>query len=116
MLDLSRFDALEWDDEEDEAGNWAHCSRAGHLGADPGRVLSQVLREEPVEFTMEVRTAEFSVVGPDASWSRYWVVLLDTSSRRGDWLRPVTGWAAGPNAMAAWRAGRPGGTGKVWLT
>jgi hypothetical protein len=116
-LDLSGFEALEWDDERDENGNWAHCSRADHLGSNPERIVSEVLSEEPVEFTMEVRTAAFAVVGPDGSRSTFWVVLLDVSSRRGDFLRPVTGWQAGPKAMAAWREGRrSGGMDAVWLT
>ena len=115
-LDLSRYEAIDWDDDDDENGNLVHCGRPGRLCPNPQRVVYEVLSEEPVEFKMEVRTAEFAVVGPDRSTSTLWVVLLDTSHKRGDFLRPVTGWPATANARVAWLAGRrTGGTVAVWL-
>lgn len=94
-LDLSRFEAIDWDDDDDENGNLAHCRRPGHLGSN--------------------RTAQFAIVGPDRS-RHMWVVLLDVSHKRGDFLRPVTGWPASANARAVWLAERrTGGTLAVWL-
>jgi hypothetical protein len=114
-LDLSRYEDVDWDPEEQEDGNWQHCARPDRLGSRPDRVVDEVLRSEPVEFKMRVQTAEFSIVGPDVSTSSLWVVLFDTSHKRGDWLRPVTGWAATPRARQAWHAGRAGGTVRTWL-
>jgi hypothetical protein len=115
-LDLSRYEDVDWDPEEQEDGNWQHCARAEHLGPRPDRVVDEVLRCEPVELKMRVEHAEFSLVGPDVSTSSLWVVLFDTSHKRGDWLRPVTGWAAPPTARDAWHRGRSGGTVRTWLT
>jgi hypothetical protein len=51
-LDLSRFEDIDWDPEEQEDGNYQHCLRPGRLGPYPERVVDEVLSEEPVEFTM----------------------------------------------------------------
>lgn len=108
-LDLAYYQAIDWDPEEDPEGNLAHCARTGHLGPNPERVVFEVLSEEPVEFKMKVHTAEFAVVGPDRSRAAFWVILLDTSHKRGDFLRPVTGWPASRTERQAWVEGRRGG-------
>lgn len=110
-MDLGRFEAIEWDPEDDSEGNLAHCQRPDHLGSHAERIVHEVLTEDPVEIKFRVQTAEFAVVGPDRSRNRLWVVLFDTSRRRGDWLRPVTGWAAEAAEQRAWeqRRGTLGG-------
>lgn len=84
VLNLSWYHEIDWDSDEDPEGNLAHCQRPDHLGPEPERIVGEVLSEEPVEVKMRVQTAEFVVVGPDRSRSMWWVVLLDTSYKRGD--------------------------------
>lgn len=115
VLDLSQFEDVGWDPEEQEDGNWQHCTRPGHLGPRPERVVHEVLSGEPVEFKMTTHSAGFAIVGPDLSKSTLWVVLFVTSHKRGDFLRPVTGWAATRRAKQAWHRGRSGGSVKTWL-
>ena len=103
-LNLSRFEAIEWDDDDDADGNVAHCMRQDHL-PDPQRIVYEVLSESPVELKMRLTSAEFAIVGPDFGGA-YWVILLVASGRKGELLRPVTGWPAGKKARAAWNAGR----------
>jgi len=114
-VDLSRYDDIDWDEDDDPDGNLAHCRRAGRLGANAERVVAEVLSEEPVEIKMRLVTAEFSIVGPDRARAAIWVVLFDTSQKRGDWLRPVTGWRAEPEERQAWEMGRRGGGTEPWL-
>lgn len=114
-LDLSRFHAIDWDSDEDPNGNLAHCRQADHLGPNPSRVVAEVLSEEPVELKMRVVTAEFAIVGPNWSRSMWWVILFDTSHKRSDWLRPVTGWRAEPPERQEWGRGRRGGSVTPWL-
>ena len=109
MLDLGRYHEIDWDMEETLTATLVHCLRPDHLGPDPERIVGEVLSEEPVEIRMRVRTAEFAVVGPERARSMWWVVLLDTSHKRGDWLRPVTGWRAEAAERQAWEQGRRGG-------
>jgi len=108
-LDLSRYEDIEWDPEEDPNGNLAHCMRANHLGPEPEQIVYEVLSREPVEFEMPLKTAKYAIVGPEESSATLWVVLLDVSSRRDDWLRPITGWRARPAQEAAWHQRRRGG-------
>jgi hypothetical protein len=116
VLDLTRYHEIDWDSDDDPNGNLAHCLHPDHLGSEPERVVAEVLSEEPVEVKMRVRTAEFAIVGPDSTRSRWWVILFDTSHKRGDWLRPVTGWQANAAERQAWEQGRRGGTISPWLT
>ena len=81
-MNLTDFHGIDWDDEEDEDGNLAHCLRVDHLGPNPERVVHEVLSEEPVEIKYPVRTADIAVVGPDRSRTVLWVVLLSVSSER----------------------------------
>lgn len=77
------FEAIDWDDEEREGGNLVHC--LAH-GVDEC-VVDQVLRGEPVEIKMAVKSAEIALVGPDLGGTM-WTLLFDWSYKRGDWLRP----------------------------
>jgi hypothetical protein len=104
---LDRYEAIDWDPEDDPSGNLAHCQRPSHLGRFAEQVVHEVLTEEPYEIKYPVRTAEFAIVGPDRGRTRLWVVLFDTSWKRGDWLRPVTGWPAEQAERRAWE--RQGG-------
>lgn len=104
-LDLGRFEAIDWDEEEDGDGNLAHCLRHG---VDE-RVVEQVLGGRPVEVTMRLHTAEFAVVGPDLGGT-HWTILFDSSFKRGDWLRPITGWRATNTEIAEWRRAIGGAT------
>lgn len=100
-MKLSDFEAVDWDDEENEDGNLVHCLRHGVTE----RVVYEVLREAPVEIDLVVRSADFAVVGPDSN-GRMWTLLFDVSPRHGDWLRPVTGWQAEVDEIAEWTRAR----------
>ena len=100
-MNLWDFEAVDWDDEEDEEGNLAHCLEHG---VDE-RVVDDVLREDPVEIEMNLQTAEFAICGPDRGGTM-WTLLLDRSFKRGDWLRPVTGWRAEPDEIREWERGK----------
>jgi hypothetical protein len=97
-LNLDNFDAIDWDPEEDLTGNLAHC--ADH-GIDE-RVVDEVLAGDWVDIEMEVHTAEFAIAGPNAKRNFMWTLLFDTSWKRGDWLRPVTGWDSKPKEIREW--------------
>lgn len=105
-MELGRFEAIDWDDEEDEDGNLAHCLRHGVSEI----VVAQVLSEEPVEVKTRLVRAEAAVVGPNGARNRMWTLLLATSYKRSDWLRPVTGWPSRPAEIMAWEKA----TGKRW--
>lgn len=97
-MNLSDFEAIDWDDEEDENGNLVHCLRHG---VDE-RVVSDVLGRRPVMITMKLKTATFAVVGPDRGGTM-WTILFDRSFKRGDWLRPITGWQSEPTELQEWQ-------------
>lgn len=105
---LADFEDIDWDDPDTDEGNFAHCQQADHLGFNPDRVVAEVLAEQPVEIKFATQTAEFAVVGPDHARNRLWVVLFDASFKRGDWLRPITGWPAEAAEIRQWekRCGR----------
>jgi len=105
-MNLSDYDAIDWDEEDDEGGNLAHCRRHG---VDE-QVVHEVLREEPVEAKLRVATAELAVIGPCQARNRLWTLLFDTSYKRGDWLRPLTGWESRPAEIREWERA----TGHVW--
>src|SRR5215203_2904163 len=109
-MDLSDYEDLDWDEEDDEDGNFQHCLGEDHLGDDPKGVVDEVLAEQPVVSKVRVATAEFAIIGPNAARNMLWTVVFATSGRRGDWLRPVTGWRARPAHIREW--GRP--TGDRW--
>ena len=91
-LNLWDFEAIDWDDEQDQRGNLAHC--LAH-GVDE-RVVDQVLRGWPVEIVMEVKTAEIAIIGPDLGGAR-----LDAAVR----LVVEAGRLAPPGHRVASRAG-----------
>ena len=99
MFNLYDFEAIDWDDEEAPNSNLAHC--LDH-GVDE-RVVAEVLRREPREIKLRLMTAEWAVAGPD-DHAVYWTLLFDRSSKRGDWLRPVTGWPSKAPEVRAWKA------------
>lgn len=96
-MNLWDWEAIDWDDPDDDDGNLAHCARHG---VTP-EVVNEVLSEQPIEVDLVVRTAEFAIVGPDRGGTK-WTLLFDTSHKRGDWLRPVTGWKAEPGEIREW--------------
>lgn len=101
MFDPHEFDQIDWDDIEAEGSNLAHCLEHG---VDE-QVVDEVLREHPVEVKLSLISAEYSIVGPDTGFSTLWTLLFDHSYKRGDWLRPVTGWRSKPNEIEAWQKG-----------
>jgi hypothetical protein len=105
-LNLYDFVDIDWDSEDDPDGNVQHCARNG---VNDG-VVTEVLNGEWVNVEMPVYTAEFAIVGPNAKRNFMWTLLFDTSWKRGDWLRPVTGWDARPKDIRAWESV----TGKEW--
>ena len=100
-MDLWDFEAIDWDPDDDEQGNTAHCLRRGI----DERIVIQVLQGEPVEIKMKLATAEMAIVGAD-NGGTHWVLLFDRSYKRGDWLRPVTGWKAEAEERQEWKRGR----------
>lgn len=105
-LNLDDFDAIDWDPENDPTGNLVHCAEHGI----DERVVDEVLSGEWVSIEIPVDTAEFAIVGPNAKGHFMWTLLFDTSWKRGDWLRPVTGWDARPKDIREWERV----TGKQW--
>lgn len=97
-LKLENFYAIDWDSEDDPTGNHAHCAEHG---VDE-RVVDEVLSGNWVNVKMSVRTAEFAIVGPNAKWNFMWTLIFDVSYKRGDWLRPVTGWDSRPKEITEW--------------
>lgn len=100
-MNLWDFEAIDWDSEEDEEGNLVHCLRHGVNET----VVDQVLREQPVEVDIPLQSAEFAIVGPDASGT-FWTLFLARSWKRGDWLRPVTGRRSKADEIAEWKRAR----------
>jgi hypothetical protein len=107
-LNLEDFDAIDWDPVEAEGSNLAKCMSRG---IDEG-VVWEVLEGDWVHVEMPVDTAEFAVVGPNEERNRMWTLLFATSSQRGDWLRPVTGWPSDNAEITEWQ----NRTGKEWQT
>lgn len=98
-FDPYEFEIVDWDDEEDGRGNLVHCLEHGVTE----QVVAEVLTERPVEITLSLNSSEFAIVGPDRNWSMMWTILFDRSHKRGDWLRPVTGWQSNQAQIVAWR-------------
>jgi hypothetical protein len=100
-MDLRKYEAIDWEDEEEgdeRFNNLLHCLRHG---VDE-RVVDQVLSEEPVEIRLPTQETEGVFVDPDRDHIEMWTLLFDTSYKRGDWLRPVTGWRAKPAEIREW--------------
>lgn len=97
-MNIWDYEAIDWDDEEEDGSNLAHC-----LENDVDeRVVDEVLGEDPVEINFHMTTAEIAIVGPDVG-GEMWLLLFDWSYKRGDWLRPVTGRRAEPEEINQWR-------------
>jgi hypothetical protein len=105
-LNLDDFDTIDWDPIEAENGNLAKCMKRG-IDRD---VVWEVLAGDWVDVEMPVETAEFVVVGPNEERNRMWTLVFATSSERGDWLRPVTGWPSDNDEIAEWE----NQTGQKW--
>ena len=105
-LHLEDFDLIDWDRVEAEGSNLAKCMERG---IDEG-VVGEVLEGDWVDVEMPVDTAEFVVVGPNEERNRMWTLLFATSSERGDWLRPVTGWPSDTDEITEWE----NQTGQTW--
>jgi hypothetical protein len=101
-VNLWDWEAIDWDPEEDEEGNLVHCMAHGVDEI----VVYEVLSEDPVEIRFQPQTADFAIVGPDRG-RRFWTLLLARSYKRGDWLRPVTGWQSTDEEIEEWK--RAGG-------
>ncbi len=98
-LDLGNFEGgIEWDLEEDERSNLAHCLEHN---VDE-QVVDEVLYGEWINVEMVVDTAEFAIVGPNSAWNFMWTLLFRPSRFRGDMLRPVTGWDSKPSEIREW--------------
>ena len=100
MFDPYEWEAIDWDEFDDEEGNYVHCVRHGVDEV----VIDEVLRERPVEIKLRPVWAEFVITGPNAAWDMLWTLLFDRSPKRGDWLRPVTGWNAKIAELRQWEA------------
>lgn len=98
MFDPYAYEQIDWDDEEDSEGNLAHCLRHD---VDE-QVVGEVLSEKPVEVKLRLVSADFAIVGPDRPWTTLWTLLFDQSYKRGDWLRPITGWRSKAPETRAW--------------
>lgn len=112
MLDIHRYEVIDWDDPEidpdPDTNNLLHCQRAHHLGAQAERIVAELLRGWWAEVDFKKQTAEYAVVG--VALSEIWLVLLEDSPKRGDWLRPVSGWRAEAAEISAWERA----TGQQW--
>ncbi len=98
-LNLDDFEeSLEWDPEDWEKGNLTHCLEHGI----DEYVFEEVLYGVWVNVEMEVVTAEFAIVGPNLAWNYMWTLLFAPSRRRGEVLRPVTGWDSRPSDIREW--------------
>ena len=97
MLDIARYELIDWDDpqidDNPEANNLLHCQQADHLGMQAEMIVyeTSIRPLGRVQFTMQ--TAEYAVVG--VGLANIGSCCSKSSPRRGDWLRPVTGWPAG---------------------
>jgi len=112
MLDLSRYELIDWDDPETdpdtEKNNLLHCQQADHLGAQAELIVYELLSDDWVEVRFRLQRADYAVVG--LALSAIWLLLLEDSYKRGDWLRPVSGWPAERAEIRAWEQA----TGQAW--
>ncbi len=112
MLDVHRYELVDWDDPEidpdPETNNLLHCQQPDHLGAQAELIVYEVLFGYWAEVRFKTQTAQYSVVG--LALSSIWLLLLEDSYKRGDWLRPVTGWPAERAEIREWEQA----TGQTW--
>jgi hypothetical protein len=112
VLDIYRYEIIDWDDPEadpsPETNNLLHCQQADHLGQRAELIVYEVFRGEWANVRFSTQTAQYSVVG--VAYSGIWLILLEDSPKRGDWLRPVTGWPAEVAEIREWEKA----TGQTW--
>jgi hypothetical protein len=112
MLDIYRYEVIDWDDPKvdpsPETNNLLHCQQADHLGYQAELIVYELFRGEWVQVKFKTQTAQYSVVG--LALSGIWLILLEDSPKRGDWLRPVTGWPAEAAEIREWEKA----TGQIW--
>lgn len=70
--------------------------------------MYELLRGMWAEIQFKTLTAQYAVVG--VALSSIWLVLFEDSYKRGDWLRPVTGWSAEGAEIREWEQA----TGETW--
>ncbi len=99
-LNLDDFEeSLDWDPEDWERGNRSHC--LDH-GIDEQVVEEVLFSNDWANIEMTVETADFVIVGPNWAWNFMWTLLFAPSRRRGDVLRPITGWDSKPREITEW--------------
>lgn len=112
MLDIHRYEIIEWDDPEidpdPKTNNLLHCQQADHLGAQAELIVYELFYGPWAEVQFKTQTAQYSVVG--LAVSNIWLLLLKDSDKRPDWLRPMTGWQAERAEIRAWEQA----TGQTW--
>lgn len=97
-LNLDEFEGgIEWDSEDYERGNLAHCLEHGI----DEQVVDEVLYGDWINIEMAVETAKFAIVGPNSKYNFMWTLLFAASQNR-DLLRPVTGWDSRPSEIGEW--------------
>jgi hypothetical protein len=67
VFNVYEWDAIDWDDPDDNDGNYAHCKRHGVTET----VVSDVLREQPVEITLSPTWSTSRSPGPTTAGRRY---------------------------------------------
>jgi hypothetical protein len=104
VLDIYRYEVIDWDDPQTDAdpktNNLLHCQQADHLGPQAELIVYELLQGDWVEVRFKMQSAQYAVVG--VALSRMWLVLFEDSPKRGDWLRPVTGWPAERAEIREW--------------
>ena len=112
MLDIYRYDTIDWDDPgidlNPETNNLLHCQQADHLGSQAEMIVYEVFCGYWAEIQFTTTTAQYTVVG--MALSSMWLLLLSDSHKRPDWLRPITGWPAERAEIRAWEQS----TGQTW--
>lgn len=113
MLDIYRYELIDWDDpqvdDSPKTNNLLHCQQSDHLGTQAEMIVYEIFQYGPwaeVGFTMQ--TADYAVVG--VGLANIWLVLFKDSPKRGDWLRPVSGWPAERAEIREWEQA----TGERW--
>jgi hypothetical protein len=112
VLDVHRYELIDWDDPEidpdPKTNNLLHCQQADRLGAQAELIVYELFWGYWAEIQFKMQTAQYSVVG--VALSSIWLLLLEDSHKRGDWLRPVTGWPAERAEIREWEQT----TGQTW--
>jgi hypothetical protein len=112
VLDVYRYEIIDWDDPESDpdprTNNLLHCQQTDHLGAQAELIVYEFFCGLWAEVSYKTVTAQYCAVG--VALSSLWLVLFEDSYKRGDWLRPVTGWPAEQAEVNEWQQA----TGETW--